>query len=70
LKRICLTQRLGTNRGYRREVEVILANLRDAAFLIARSDRTAKLVRIPVQRASLEELLVLDDTARGAGGTR
>jgi len=50
------------------EVKVILANLGDAAFTVARGDRIAQLVPAPVQHAELEEVGTLDETARGIGG--
>jgi len=53
---------------YRGEVKVILANLGDAPFPIARGDRIAQLVPAPVQQASFAEVETLDDTARGGGG--
>jgi dUTP pyrophosphatase len=53
---------------YRGEVKVILANLGDAPFAITRGDRIAQLVPAPVQRATLDEVDALDDTARGGGG--
>jgi dUTP pyrophosphatase len=53
---------------YRGEVKVILANLGDAAFHVARGDRIAQLVPAPVQHAALEEVGSLDETARGTGG--
>jgi dUTP pyrophosphatase len=46
---------------YRGEVKIILANLGDAPFEIARGDRIA-------QQARLAEVEQLDETARGAGG--
>ena len=53
---------------FRGEVRVILANLGDAPFEVARGERIAQLVPAPVQRARFEEIQELDDTARGAGG--
>ena len=53
---------------YRGEVKVILANLSDENFEIARGDRIAQLVPAPVQRATFAEVETLDETARGAGG--
>ncbi len=47
---------------------MILANLGKEPFAIARGDRIAQLVPAPVQRATLNEVESLDDTARGAGG--
>jgi dUTP pyrophosphatase len=49
-------------------VKVILANLGDAPFPIARGDRIAQLVPAVVQRAALTEVDDLDVTVRGAGG--
>ncbi|MBA3896829.1 MAG: dUTP diphosphatase [Sphingomonadaceae bacterium] len=53
---------------YRGEVKVILVNLGDAPFAVARGDRIAQLVPAPVQRATLREIESLDETARGGGG--
>jgi dUTP pyrophosphatase len=53
---------------YRGEVKVILINLGEAPFVIARGDRIAQLVAAPVQLATFAEVADLDDTARGAGG--
>ncbi len=53
---------------YRGEVKVILVNLGDAPFVIARGDRIAQLVAAPVQMARFAEVAELDGTARGAGG--
>ena len=53
---------------YRGEVKVILANLGDQPFTVARGDRIAQLVPAPVQRAELEEVGSLDETVRGSGG--
>ena len=64
----CLNTPGTIDSDYRGEVKVILANLGDAPFDIARGDRIAQLVPAPVQRASLTEVDSLDDTLRGAGG--
>ena len=53
---------------YRGEVGVILLNTSDTAFAIARGDRIAQAVFAPVTRAAFEEVVVLPETARGAGG--
>lgn len=53
---------------YRGEVKVILINLGDAAFEIARGDRIAQMVVAPVLQADIQEVDVLSDTDRGAGG--
>jgi deoxyuridine 5'-triphosphate nucleotidohydrolase len=53
---------------YRGEVGVILLNTGDAPFAIARGDRIAQAVFAPVVRAAFEEVVVLPETTRGAGG--
>lgn len=53
---------------YRGEVGVILLNTSDAPFVIARGDRIAQAVFAPVTRAGFEEVVVLPETRRGAGG--
>src|SRR5690606_41977130 len=53
---------------YRGELKVIVINLGDAPFPIARGDRIAQLVLAPVTLAEWHEVDELDDTARGAGG--
>lgn len=64
----CLNTPGTIDSDYRGEVKVILANLGDAPFAIARGDRIAQLVPAPVQHASLDEVATLDETARGSGG--
>lgn len=53
---------------YRGELKIILINLGDQPFVIARGDRIAQLVAAPVQIASFAEVEELDETARGSGG--
>lgn len=64
----CLNTPGTIDSDYRGEVKVILANLGDAPFPIARGDRIAQLVPAAVQRAAIVERATLDETARGAGG--
>ena len=64
----CLNTPGTIDSDYRGEVKVILANLGSEPFEIARGDRIAQLVPAPVQRAVLDEVATLDDTARGTGG--
>ena len=64
----CLNTPGTIDHDYRGEVKVILANLGDQPFDIARGDRIAQLVPAPVQRATLDEVAELDDTNRGSGG--
>ena len=53
---------------YRGELKIILINLGDRPFPIARGDRVAQLVVAPVQLASFTEVDSLDETVRGSGG--
>ncbi|MER2606465.1 MAG: dUTP diphosphatase [Siculibacillus sp.] len=53
---------------YRGEVKVILINLGEAPFTIARGERIAQLVVAPVTRVRLVEVDALGETARGTGG--
>ncbi|HEX7693495.1 MAG TPA: dUTP diphosphatase [Sphingomonas sp.] len=64
----CLNTPGTIDHDYRGEVKVILANLGDQPFAIARGDRIAQLVPAPVQRATLDEVAELDETDRGSGG--
>jgi dUTP pyrophosphatase len=64
----CLNTPGTIDSDYRGEVKVILANLGQEPFAIARGDRIAQLVPAVVLRALLDEVAVLDDTSRGAGG--
>jgi dUTP pyrophosphatase len=64
----CLNTPGTIDSDYRGEVKVILANLSDSPFPIARGDRIAQLVPAPVQRAEMEEVAALDETLRGIGG--
>ncbi|MHA7775528.1 dUTP diphosphatase [Roseibium sp. M-1] len=53
---------------YRGEVKVILINLGEAPFTIARGERIAQMVIAPVLQASILEVETLSETDRGAGG--
>ena len=64
----CLNTPGTIDSDYRGEIKVILANLGNEDFPIARGDRIAQLVPAPVQRADLDEVTSLDQTTRGAGG--
>ncbi len=64
----CLNTPGTIDSDYRGEVKVILANLGADPFVVARGERIAQLVPAPVQRADLDEVDSLDDTARGSGG--
>jgi dUTP pyrophosphatase len=62
----CLTGTVDSD--YRGEVKVVLANLGDQPFEVARGERIAQLVPAPVVRAGFTETDRLDDTDRGGGG--
>ena len=53
---------------YRGEVCVILINLSDEPFLIADGERIAQMVIARHEQADWEEVEVLSETERGAGG--
>lgn len=53
---------------YRGEVGVILINLSEETFVIQDGERIAQLVFAPAQQAVWEEVEVLSETDRGAGG--
>jgi len=53
---------------YRGELKIIMINLGDADFAIARGDRIAQLVLAPVTLAQWHEVEALDRTERGEGG--
>ena len=53
---------------YRGEVKVILVNLGDAPFKIARGAKIAQMVIARHEQAELVEVDSLSDTVRGAGG--
>ncbi len=53
---------------YRGEVRVILVNLSNTPFTIEPGERIAQLVIAKHERVEWEEVEVLDETERGAGG--
>jgi dUTP pyrophosphatase len=53
---------------YRGEIKVPLINHGDEDFVIARGDRIAQIVIAPAPQMMLEEVSMLDETLRGAGG--
>jgi len=53
---------------YRGEIQVILVNLGQAAFMIERGTRIAQLVIAPVMQATLRETTNLNETTRGVAG--
>lgn len=53
---------------YRGEVQVVLINLGQAAFVVEHGMRVAQLVVAPVQGVTWRQVETLETTARGAGG--
>ena len=53
---------------YRGEVGVVLVNLSNTSFAIEPGERIAQMVIAKYEQATLEEVEVLDETERGAGG--
>lgn len=53
---------------YRGELKIILINLSQEEFIINDGERIAQLVIASCEQASFEEVEVLDETDRGAGG--
>lgn len=68
-KGICLSNGIGViDADYRGEICVGLYNTSDVPFTVARGDRIAQMMFMPVYAARLVEVTALDETARGAGG--
>ena len=53
---------------YRGEIKVILVNLSNSGFTISDGDRIAQMIISSHVQAQLEEVEVLSETERGAGG--
>ncbi len=64
----CLNSPGTIDSDYRGEVKVILANLGEEPFSIARGMRIAQLIIAPVARAEIVEAGGMTVSARGAGG--
>ena len=64
----CLNTPGTIDSDYRGEVKVILVNLGDAPFKIARGAKIAQMVIARHEQAELVEVDSLSDTVRGAGG--
>ena len=64
----CLNTPGTIDSDYRGEVKVILANLGEDDFLIAKGDRIAQIVVAPVTHATMTEVDEIDTTERGTGG--
>jgi dUTP pyrophosphatase len=64
----CLNTPGTIDSDYRGEVKVILANLSNKDFAVARGERIAQLVPAPVLKARFREVESLGSTSRGDGG--
>jgi dUTP pyrophosphatase len=64
----CLNAPGTIDADYRGEILVILVNLSNVPFSLARGDRIAQLVIAPVARAELQQVAALTDTSRGGSG--
>ena len=64
----CLNTPGTIDADYRGEVKVILINLGQEPFVIKRGERIAQIVIAPVTQARWQQVSVLSETARGAGG--
>lgn len=64
----CLNTPGTIDSDYRGEIKVILINLGEEAFVIARGERIAQMVLAPVTQGAWRQAVTLDETARGAGG--
>ena len=53
---------------YRGEVKVLLVNLSNQPFVIKNGERIAQMIIAKHERVSWEQVKVLDETTRGAGG--
>jgi dUTP pyrophosphatase len=64
----CLNTPGTIDADYRGEVKVILVNLGQETFTVARGERIAQLVIAPVTQAAVRIVDVVDETTRGSGG--
>jgi len=53
---------------YRGEVSVVLINHGEEPFVVRRGDRIAQIVIAPVTESALQEVDILPESGRGAGG--
>jgi dUTP pyrophosphatase len=64
----CLNTPGTIDSDYRGEIKVLLVNLSDEDFAVARGMRIAQMVIAAVSRATIVERAVLPESVRGAGG--
>ena len=64
----CLNSPGTIDSDYRGEIKVILVNLSNETQVIEPAERIAQMVIAKHERVTLQEVEVLNDTSRGAGG--
>ena len=64
----CLNSPGTIDSDYRGEIKVILVNLSNETQIIEPAERIAQMVITKHERVTLQEVEVLNDTSRGAGG--
>ncbi len=64
----CLNSPGTIDSDYRGEIKVILVNLSNETQMIEPAERIAQMVIAKHERVTLQEVEVLNDTSRGAGG--
>ena len=64
----CLNTPGTIDADYRGDVGVILINLSNENFVVEPGERIAQMVINKVEQAKFDEVLMLDETARGEGG--
>ena len=64
----CLNTPGTIDADYRGDVGVILINLSNEDFVVEPGERIAQMVINKVEQAKFDEVLMLDETARGEGG--
>ena len=64
----CLNTPGTVDADYRGDIGVILINLSNEDFVVEPGERIAQMVINKVEQAKFDEVLMLDETARGEGG--
>ena len=64
----CLNSPGTVDSDYRGELKIVLINLSNETFMIQHGERIAQMVIQPVVKAEWQEVEVLNESKRGAGG--
>jgi dUTP pyrophosphatase len=64
----CLNSPGTVDSDYRGELKIVLINLSNETFIIQHGERIAQMVIQPVVKAEWQEVAVLNESKRGAGG--